>query len=238
MARVLCNRFGWRLKLIKLSWHMFDLRIIWSSDSKCGTSILSNFWNSNPSFKMNLYDDLGISTSGGIFLTDHAIDSRKQTNIFSIRWGSVKVSFVGHFSDVFNPSPSLVNLFAKLFTMHREKTLPPNTLTSNRWLSPSAYPIILPKLKNFPHFQRHFQKGQFCKVAKHLDRWKVFCEKKEDYILSSQNFILLPIVLFEIFRFFGPHDWMGQTIIYPWPKFFWKYPPPHLKNRKLLNDLG
>ena len=103
--------------------------------------------------------------------------------------------------------------FAKHFTMHREKTWPPNTLTSNRWLSPPAYPIIFPKLKNFPRFRRHFQKGQFCKVAKHLERWIVFCDKKKDYILWSQNLIFLPIVLFEKFRFFGPHDWMGQTII-------------------------
>ena len=67
---------------------------------------------------MNLYDDLGISTSGGLFLTGHALDSRKQTNVFSIRWGYVRVSFVGHFSDV--TSSSLVNFFAKLHNASRE----------------------------------------------------------------------------------------------------------------------
>ena len=51
-----------------------------------GTSILINFWNLNFFLKICLNDDLWTSTSGGIFLTDHALDSSEQTNILTIRW--------------------------------------------------------------------------------------------------------------------------------------------------------
>ena len=77
MIRVLYNRFRWRLRLIKLSLHMFDFQISLSSDSKWVTYILNNFWNLNFSLKINYNDDSGTSTSSDIFLTDHALVSRK-----------------------------------------------------------------------------------------------------------------------------------------------------------------
>ena len=98
---VLCNRFGWRPKLIKLSWHMFDLQIIWSFDNKWGTSILSNFWNLNFPLKIYLNDDLWPSTSGGIFLTNYALDSGEQTNFLSIRWTLAALVFVDPSGGVF-----------------------------------------------------------------------------------------------------------------------------------------
>ena len=46
--------------------------------------------------------------------------------------------------------------FAKIFNMHREKALPPSTSIGNRWLSSAVHPKILPNLRNFPCFRRHF----------------------------------------------------------------------------------
>ena len=46
----------------------------------------SYFRNSNFSFKINLNEDLGTSTSCDIFITIPALLSRKQIKIISIRW--------------------------------------------------------------------------------------------------------------------------------------------------------
>ena len=118
LAKVLCNRFGWRLKFIKLPWHMFDLQIIWSFDSKWGTSILSNFWNLNFPLKIYLNDDLWPSTSGGIFLTNYALDSGEQTNILSIRWTLAALVLWTPPEVPLTPLLPWLFFFAKYSTMH------------------------------------------------------------------------------------------------------------------------
>ena len=58
--------------------------------------------------------------------------------------------------------------------------------------------------------QGHLQMDKFRGFAKPLERWHAMCEKKSNYILSSQNFIFLSIVLSEIFWFFGLPDRIKQ----------------------------
>ena len=61
------------------------------------------------------------------------------------------------------------------------------------------------------HFRRHSQTSQFRRVAKHLECWLSFCDKKEYYISWCSNFITVTIILFENYWIFRPHDRMGQT---------------------------
>ena len=137
-------------------YNIFDVQIFWSSDRKWVISIRSNLWNPNSSFKINLNDDWGTSTSGGIFHTKFSLFSRKQKNILSIRWAVIVSIKWASLQIAFIPLLICLIFFAKIFNMHREKALPPSTSIGNRWLSSAVHPKILPNLRNFPCFRRHF----------------------------------------------------------------------------------
>ena len=76
----------------------------------------SYFRNSNFSFKINLNEDLGTSTSCDIFITIPALLSRKQ--IYLNPLGSERVRNVGLSVSVFYSHSSLLNLYHQ--TLHCE----------------------------------------------------------------------------------------------------------------------
>ena len=114
--------------------------------------------------KIDLIDDIWPSTSGGIFLTDHALDSGEQTNILSIRWNLS--SLVLWTPPEVPLTPILLWLFFvdKSSTVYQEKALPSSAITSNQWLSPAVHPIILRNWKNFLVFEHISKKFNLARL--------------------------------------------------------------------------